>query len=68
MGLNRRRTIRYSLIKTELAGSDDLGIAIGGYDATRADGSTDHGTYVRAWKRDLSGRWRVVFETSTPAR
>jgi hypothetical protein len=23
--------------------------------------------YVRVWKRDVTGRWRIVFETSRPA-
>lgn len=49
-----------------VADSDDLGVVIGGYDATRA-GRAEHGTYVRVWQRDVTGRWRIVFETSKPA-
>jgi ketosteroid isomerase-like protein len=62
------RTVRFSVIKTEVAASGDLGIAIGGYDATRPDGAPEHGTFVRVWRRDSAGRWRVVFETSSANR
>jgi ketosteroid isomerase-like protein len=56
-------SLHYTVIRTEDAGSDDLGVTLGGYDATGAHGST-HGTWVRVWKRDVTGRWRIVFETS----
>jgi ketosteroid isomerase-like protein len=51
--------VRYTVIRTEVAGSGDLAITLGGYDA-----GAEHGTWVRAWKRDVTGRWRIVFETS----
>jgi ketosteroid isomerase-like protein len=57
------RTVRYTLIKMEIAASGDLGVTLGGYDATTGAGS-EHGTWVRVWKRDVTGRWRIVFETS----
>jgi ketosteroid isomerase-like protein len=62
------RTVHFSVIRTEVAASADLGIALGGYDATRPDGAPEHGTFVRVWKRDITNRWRIVFETSTAAR
>ena len=52
-------SVHYTVIRTEVAGSGDLGITLGGYDA-----GPEHGTWVRAWKRDVTGRWRIVFETS----
>jgi hypothetical protein len=54
------QTVRYVPIKTERAASDDLGVVVGGYDATPAQ----HGTWVRVWKRAVTGSWRIVFETS----
>jgi len=62
------RAVRFSVIRTEVAASGDLGIAIGGYDATGPDGAPEHGTFVRVWKRDSAGHWRIVFETSTAVR
>jgi len=57
------KTVRYTLIKSETAASGDLAVTLGGYDATAASGP-EHGTWVRVWKRDVTGRWRIVFETS----
>jgi hypothetical protein len=55
-----------TVVTTRVAGSDDLGIAIGGYDGTTTAGSPEHGTWVRVWKRDVTARWRIVFEDSKP--
>lgn len=55
-------SVHYTVIRTEQAGSGDLGVTLGGYDAAGAAGTT-HGTWVRVWKCDVTGRWRVVFET-----
>jgi hypothetical protein len=67
---------RYVTIRTEIAGSNDLGVALGGYEATiktpapatTSAGAAEIGTWVRVWKRDLGGRWRIIFETTKPAR
>jgi hypothetical protein len=58
------QSVRFTVIKTEVAGSDDLGVTLGGYDASPAE----HGTWVRVWKRTHAGEWRIVFETSTRAK
>jgi ketosteroid isomerase-like protein len=57
------QTARYTLNKTEVAASGDLAVTLGGYDATTASAS-EHGTWVRVWKRDITGRWWIMFETS----
>jgi len=54
---------RYTLIKTEQASSGDLAITIGAFDAAAT--SKTQGSWVRVWKRDLGGRWRIVFQTET---
>jgi hypothetical protein len=54
------QNVHYTVIKTQVAGSDDLGVALGGYDAAPAA----HGVWVRVWKRNHAGEWRIVFETS----
>jgi hypothetical protein len=58
------QSVRYTLVSTQRAGSDDLGVTLGGYDAAPAQ----HGTWVRVWKRAVSGQWRIVFETSKTAK
>lgn len=50
-----------SAIHTEVAASNDLAIVIGGCETT---GKTWK-SYVRVWRRALSGRWRIVFQTET---
>ena len=55
---------RYALLRTEEAGSDDLAITIGALDAGAT--AKTQGSWVRVWKRDLGGRWRIVFQTETP--
>ena len=54
--------VTFSVARVEPANSDDLGVTLGGYET-----SDGHGTWVRAWKRDAAGRWRIVFETSKAA-
>ena len=56
-------TVRYTSLRTERAASGDLGVTLGGYDATSSSGP-QHGTWVRVWHRDVTNRWRIVFETS----
>jgi hypothetical protein len=51
-----------TVVRTEAAASGDLAITIGGFDDT---GRKMSGTWVRVWKRDVSSRWRIVFQTET---
>ena len=50
-----------SVVHTEQAGSGDLAIVIGGCETA---GKT-RGSYVRVWKRHVTGRWRIVFQTES---
>jgi hypothetical protein len=56
-------SIHYVVLRNEKAASGDLGVALGGYEATTPAGA-EHGTFVRVWQRDVQGHWRIVFETS----
>jgi hypothetical protein len=60
-------TVRYDVLQSAVAASDDLAVAIGAYQATSTGGAAEAGSWVRVWKRDITGRWRIVFETSTPS-
>ena len=61
-----RGDVSYSVVRVETAGSADLAITIGAYEATTPKGR-ERGSWVRAWKKDTGGRWRIVFQTETPA-
>jgi hypothetical protein len=49
--------------RSEEAGSGDLAVTIGALDSATA--AKTQGSWVRVWKRDLGGRWRIVFQTET---
>jgi hypothetical protein len=55
---------RYAVLRTEEAGSGDLAVTIGALDSGAV--AKTQGSWVRVWKRDLGGRWRIVFQTETP--
>jgi ketosteroid isomerase-like protein len=56
-------SMKYTPLRSERAASGELAVTLGGYDAT-STGGTQHGTWVRVWHRDVTNRWRIVFETS----
>jgi len=64
---SEKSAVTWTVARVEVAGSGDLAVAVGGYDATTAAG-VEHGTWARVWKRDVKGTWRIVFETSRAAR
>lgn len=50
-----------TVLHTELAASGDLAIVIGGCERA----GKPHASYVRVWKRHVTGRWRIVFQTES---
>jgi len=55
--------VSFHAIRVEVARSNDLAVALGGYEA-RSPAGPERGTWVRVWARDVRGLWRIVFETS----
>jgi len=51
-----------TVIHTEAAASGDLAVTIGGFSDVSRNVA---GTWVRVWKRDVTSRWRIVFQTET---
>ena len=51
-----------------LARSGDLGYTYGAYDlkASGSDQKSEHGNYVRVWKRQTNGRWKVFIDILNP--
>lgn len=58
--------VRYTPIRAEVAASFDLGTVYGGLKPNGRDGSEETGYFVRVWKRDAAGAWKVVFDTELP--
>jgi hypothetical protein len=72
-----RRTIldfisRYKMtwhpLQSDVARSDDLGYTYGSYDLQSVKGaaSREKGYYVRVWKREADGEWKVVLDVTSP--
>lgn len=52
-------------IKSDVAESDDFGYTYGRYELKFADSQeTQKGYYVRTWKRDARGHWKIVLEVT----
>jgi len=53
--------------KSDVAQSDDLGYTYGSYELQFAGtNKTEKGYYVRVWKRDDRGNWKLVLDTFSP--
>lgn len=59
-------------LKSDVALSNDLGYTYGSYelkgtgDAVAASSASEKGYYVRVWKRDRAGRWKIALDTTHP--
>jgi hypothetical protein len=56
-----RAAVNYTQLRSEVAASGDLAVTIGTFERQSAE--PRRGTWVRVWKRDVTGRWRIVFQT-----
>jgi len=61
-----RSGVRFANAIAQTSTSDDVGVSYGSYDV--GQGSVERGTWIRAWQRDITGRWRIVFEASQSRR
>jgi ketosteroid isomerase-like protein len=59
-------TMKSEPIQSDVAASDDFGYTYGRYEL-QYEGSqeTQKGYYVRVWKRDAQGHWKIVLDTTT---
>jgi ketosteroid isomerase-like protein len=54
-------------IKSDVAQSDDLGYTYGSYEMKLAGtDKIEKGYYIRVWKRDAGGKWKLVLDTFSP--
>ena len=49
----------------DVSRSGDLGYTYGTYEVTDAEKVTEHGSYVRIWKKE-AGQWRIVLDVANP--
>jgi ketosteroid isomerase-like protein len=55
-------------IKADVSQSDDLGYTYGSYEQKEegAAAVAEKGYYVRVWKRNKEGKWKLVLDTTSP--
>jgi ketosteroid isomerase-like protein len=54
-------------IKSDVAESDDFGYTYGSYELQYTNSQeTEKGYYVRTWKRDAQGNWKLVLDVAKP--
>jgi len=59
--------LSWTPIKSDVAQSADLGYTYGSYELKFAGpNKTEKGYYVRVWKRDDRGNWKLVLDTFSP--
>jgi ketosteroid isomerase-like protein len=60
-------TLTWQPAKADVSRSGDLGYAYGTYEFKAADGkSSEAGNYLRIWKRQAGGQWKVVLDLLNP--
>jgi ketosteroid isomerase-like protein len=54
-------------LKADVAQSNDLGYTYGSYELKSGAGAaSEKGYYVRVWKRDRAGHWKIALDTTHP--
>ena len=63
-----KRILTWQPTMADISRSGDLGYTYGTYDlkASGSDQKPEHGNYVRVWKRQTNGRWKVVIDILNP--
>jgi len=56
----------WETLHAEAATSDKLGYSYGSYELTNDGVSAEKGYYLRVWKRNAQGEWRLVFDVTNP--
>jgi ketosteroid isomerase-like protein len=64
---DKRLRLDWEPMKSDVASSADLGYTYGKYSATEADSKVaENGYYVHVWRKDKSGKWKLVLHTTNP--
>lgn len=65
-----KRPVSWQAVNADVASSGDLGYSYGSYElkADKAGGASEKGNYLRIWKQQANGKWKVVLDmmTETP--
>jgi len=56
----------WETLHAETAKAGDMGYAYGSYELRKDGATAEKGYYLRVWKRDSQGEWRLVFDVTNP--
>jgi ketosteroid isomerase-like protein len=58
----------WETLHAETSKADDLGYTYGSYELKKDGATAEKGYYMRVWKRNPQGEWRMVFDVTSPLR
>ena len=65
--LNRKRykdlSMTWTPLFADVSASGDMGYTYGTYDSKMPGGAQNSGTYVTIWKKDKTGKWKMVLDS-----
>jgi len=57
---------KFDLIDGKIASSNDLAFTYGRYTIVNEPSGTESGYYVHVWRRDATGKWKLVIDVQNP--
>jgi len=64
--MSKSAQMTWDPIGADMSRSNDLGYTYGSYELKASGSPPEKGYYVRVWKRDRNGAWKVVLDTLHP--
>jgi ketosteroid isomerase-like protein len=64
--MSKSAQMTWDPIAADVARSNDLGYTYGSYELKASDSPPEKGYYVRVWKRNRNGEWKVALDTLHP--
>ena len=61
----KRGKLSWKPAAVDISQSGDLGYAYGAFDFIDENGKTEHGSYVRVWKKQ-KGKWKIMIDVASP--
>jgi ketosteroid isomerase-like protein len=58
--------LTWQVTKAEVSRSGDLGYSYGSYEFKAGDGKAESGNYLRIWKKQPDGKWKVMLDLLNP--
>ena len=62
----RLGTLSWQVTMADISASGDLGYTYGVFEFKSEAAAAEHGSYVRVWKKQANGKWKVVMDVLSP--